>query len=676
MTLSSHASPETSSSTKKAVSEKHTYAITTTDHRKIVAYSQGPTAQETPRATLLLLHGYPDTHAVWDEVAYQLASEFRILRYDVRGAGASDRPAQTKAYALEQLADDLFSVLQVLSPSQAVHVVGHDWGSIQAWEALCDERAHGKIASFTSISGPCLDHVGAMSHQPSVPVRQRLQRALDQLPRSWYIAAFHIPLLAPTLWRHGLQRRFPKELARREQIDPHPAFPAPTLAEDGAFGVHLYRANMIRRLRNPCTRIPEMPVHMIVPLQDPFVAPFLSEGVEPFIPHLYRREVEGGHWIVRKKPSQVAEWITEFLSFLEHPNPDKHAFLANVQPPAGQGTILRGQAFQTPTSQAQSPQPQSPQPQSPQAKAHGSKWWQWSFLSRKTERLERTGSDTKLYARPVRMDWQNLPLWWVANDPHTTHVINVLHLLLPAGERWFCKVLRQTVPLIRDERLRAQVRGFMAQESSHASAHQVILDSFAAHQVDISPFIRNLEALFDQVLCDKPFGFSLSKRLQRTWLVSRVAFIAAVEHGTSMLGIWVLDADALEAACADPAMMLLLRWHGAEEVEHRAVVHDLAEHLGVRYPGRVAAGLIAFPVLVGLWVQGTAFLLRTDPGTHQGVSLRRFEQAAAVGKLPSIAMLLGWLGDYLRPDFHPSQHGSTERAVEVLAQVVPAIANL
>lgn len=39
------------------------------------------------------------------------------------------------------------------------HLAAHDWGSIQAWEAVTDLKLAGKILSFSTISGPCLDHV-------------------------------------------------------------------------------------------------------------------------------------------------------------------------------------------------------------------------------------------------------------------------------------------------------------------------------------------------------------------------------------------------------------------------------------------------------------------------------------------------------------------------------------
>ena len=56
-----------------------------------------------------------------------------------------------------------------------------------------------------------------------------------------------------------------------------------------------------------------------------------------------------------------------------------------------------------------------------------------------------------LQPRDVAFDWSGLPLRWIPGEPVASHVINVLHLLLPEGERWFVETLKQVLPMIRDE---------------------------------------------------------------------------------------------------------------------------------------------------------------------------------------------------------------------------------
>src|SRR4051794_4794987 len=72
-----------------------------------------------PRApTIVLVHGYPDTSAVWHPVAELLASSCHVVTYDVRGAGASGIPATTAGYALEHLVTDLRAVIDATSPDR------------------------------------------------------------------------------------------------------------------------------------------------------------------------------------------------------------------------------------------------------------------------------------------------------------------------------------------------------------------------------------------------------------------------------------------------------------------------------------------------------------------------------------------------------------------------------
>ncbi|BAX28454.1 metal-dependent hydrolase [Mycobacterium tuberculosis] len=69
-----------------------------------------------------------------------------------------------------------------------------------------------------------------------------------------------------------------------------------------------------------------------------------------------------------------------------------------------------------------------------------------------------------LEPRDVEFDWTNLPFHYVPNEPMATHVLNVLHMLLPAGEEFFVRVFKKTLPLIKDDQLRLDVQGFIGQE--------------------------------------------------------------------------------------------------------------------------------------------------------------------------------------------------------------------
>ncbi|WP_030164428.1 metal-dependent hydrolase [Spirillospora albida] len=270
-----------------------------------------------------------------------------------------------------------------------------------------------------------------------------------------------------------------------------------------------------------------------------------------------------------------------------------------------------------------------------------------------------------LQARDVRFDWADVPLHWIPGDPVATHLINVLHMLLPAGEEWFVRVFKEALPRIRDERLREDVLGFIGQEAVHASSHDGVLDHFQEQGLDVRPFLRQVEFVFEDLLGDR----GATGDRARAWLVERISIIAAIEHFTGVLGDWILNADALDAAGADPTMLDLLRWHGAEEVEHRHVAHDLFMHLDGSYAARLRAMAQTITMLTLLWSRGHRFLMARDPllnGRVRG-GLHHLRRTGPAGLTPDRRMVGASIVRYLKRSYSPLGEGSTSQALAYLA---------
>jgi hypothetical protein len=277
-----------------------------------------------------------------------------------------------------------------------------------------------------------------------------------------------------------------------------------------------------------------------------------------------------------------------------------------------------------------------------------------------------------LQPRNVEFDWSGLPLHWVPNEPMVTHTINVLHLLLPEGERWFIDVFKQALPLVKDDKLREEVLGFIGQEVTHAESHQGVLDFWKTKGIDTDPYVEGLSWMFRKLLGDR----NLRGRRRRAWLIERVAIVAAIEHITAQLGNWALNSPGLDKAGADPTMLDLLRWHGAEEVLHRNVAFDLFMHLDGRYLRRVRALGATVPIMIWLWIRGTAFMMRIDPelGGKVKPRWRDYLRASGHGMLPHEYKLVAETLRYLRPGFHPSQEYSSSQAAAYIASSPAATA--
>ena len=262
--------------------------------------------------TLVLVHGYPDSRRIWDPLVAALKDRYRIIRYDVRGAGESEAPGRLSGYRMEWLEQDLACVVDALSPATPVHLVAHDWGGIQTWEAVTGDRLVGRLASFTVVSGPCLDHVGHWMRDCRRSGRYR--PILRQLKKSWYIYLFHLPFIAPLMWRFWLGRYWPGIVALWENERPRPD---PHQARQGRLGINLYRANMLPRILKPRERYAHVPVYVIQPEDDQFVSPQLSEELDRWVPRLKRDCVPGHHWQVLAHPADLAERVDQFIGQVE-----------------------------------------------------------------------------------------------------------------------------------------------------------------------------------------------------------------------------------------------------------------------------------------------------------------------------------------------------------------------
>lgn len=267
-------------------------------------------------ALILLVHGYPDDKKVWQSLVKHLSAQYRVARYDVRGAGESSAPRGRKAYKMKELAADLFAVADAISPEKAVHLVGHDWGGIQAWEAVCDSRGPSRFASFTSVSGPNLDYVGDQSRQNfSSGSPAQLRAALKQLGNSWYIFLFQLPLLPEALWRR-YTAWIEERASGAEDIDTD-AFHDPQRRLNGVQGIALYRANMLPRMLNPKPRSCDVPLQVIVPTEDPYVSPHVAYSAASWAEEARFVEVRGGHWFFLKAPQRLAELLAGFVEEID-----------------------------------------------------------------------------------------------------------------------------------------------------------------------------------------------------------------------------------------------------------------------------------------------------------------------------------------------------------------------
>ncbi len=243
---------------------------------------------------------------------------------------------------------------------------------------------------------------------------------------------------------------------------------------------------------------------------------------------------------------------------------------------------------------------------------------------------------------------------WFRGDRFRTDLFNAYTLLL-CDEHEFVAIMRPYVGQVSNNELNRQLRAWLGQEASHGAQHGAARVYLRRLGLRFRKFHELERFVYYRVL------FPALRSRQR------VALIAGLEHFNTLLGEMCLcKAEYFDAT--DSELSLLLRWHFAEEIEHRAVVHDVADDLGVGYFTRVAMGIVAF-VLYPATLFVTAFWFAAQTGDALRWSFYRgwfrflfFEERFA-------AFFLSYFGAYLAPGFHPLKRASDPFAERALAGV-------
>ncbi|MBF6538472.1 metal-dependent hydrolase [Nocardia farcinica] len=269
-----------------------------------------------------------------------------------------------------------------------------------------------------------------------------------------------------------------------------------------------------------------------------------------------------------------------------------------------------------------------------------------------------------IHPRDVAFDFSTVPMHYIPGEVMATHIINVMHLVLPEGERAMAAALAEALPLISDERLAEEVRGFIGQEAMHASSHEEARRQLKRLGLEVGPMVELVAWLVDRVLGDH----GLTGKAAHAWLCERLALFAGMEHYTAVIGEWLLTNDVLEDKGMHPAMLDLIRWHGAEEVEHRSVVYDAYMHVDGSYARKARQALIASMGLLVLFIASGGYLFAKDPSPRKGRWWPlQLASASLRGVVPSFTTFFTEIPRYLRPGFHPSQLGPMDNALRYLA---------
>ncbi len=251
-----------------------------------------------------------------------------------------------------------------------------------------------------------------------------------------------------------------------------------------------------------------------------------------------------------------------------------------------------------------------------------------------------------------------VPRWWFHGNPTITHLANGLNLLFPPGERFFIRSVKHYVDQLDDPALVARVKAFFGQEGRHGHEHERANRILREQGYDIDTFL----GIYERV------AFGVLEPLFPP--VLRLSTTVACEHFTATLAKRALTNRFLDGA--HPLMQQLLRWHAAEEIEHKSVAFDVLQEVDPRYWVRVAGLAIATSQLLGWWMVGAAMLMaQEDLGREEKAQHARAAEAARVEHEAEerLTLFREAILDYLRRDFHPDDHDDYALAREYLESV-------
>jgi pimeloyl-ACP methyl ester carboxylesterase len=161
-------------------------------------------AGDPAKPAVILLHGFPESHRTWREIAPRLEDEFFLVMPDERGFAGSDRPQEIEAYRMGKLVEDVFALAEAL-PFERFALVGHDWGGTVAWEAALDRPEF-------------LTHLAIINAPHPVIFQKSLIEDSDQRAASQYITAFRTPGFETMVEMKGFEWFFNTSFARHVDV--------------------------------------------------------------------------------------------------------------------------------------------------------------------------------------------------------------------------------------------------------------------------------------------------------------------------------------------------------------------------------------------------------------------------------------------------------------------------
>ncbi|MCU4419372.1 metal-dependent hydrolase [Acinetobacter bereziniae] len=227
-----------------------------------------------------------------------------------------------------------------------------------------------------------------------------------------------------------------------------------------------------------------------------------------------------------------------------------------------------------------------------------------------------------------------------------------LSIFLTRGEDLVIDTARYHRDFITDPLLKQRVTSLIGQEAIHSKMHEELNEAYLMRDLPVKLFRTWAGWAFE-------YGF---ERLPQPM---KLSLMAGIEHFTAVLAEYMMNHEEIFFRSQDEKQRAIWMWHMLEESEHKDIAFDVFQELSNNYLLRIAG---FFPALITILVliSAASFLVPFYRNPKNLISLRYWREIPYNFRL-IFGLKDGVYGssfkhifDYLRPNFHPNDHDTSE----------------
>jgi hypothetical protein len=205
--------------------------------------------------------------------------------------------------------------------------------------------------------------------------------------------------------------------------------------------------------------------------------------------------------------------------------------------------------------------------------------------------------------RRVKFDSSGMRRHYAGGDLVMSHIVAILSAMFPEGEDFFVRSVRHYSDQITDPELKAQVAGFIGQETMHGREHRALNDQLN-------------EMGYPTHAVDRRVKRDLARAHKKMPPKMQLAITAALEHYTATLAEVLMESEKAREILGDSEVRNVLLWHALEESEHKSVAFDVYRYVGGTEKMRIRVmRMMTFSFLFGSTIE-TIFSMLRDRATY------------------------------------------------------------